>query len=930
MNTHDTNPLTQEKPLLILMDGHAMVYRAFYAIQQPMNISGTGEDVRGVFGFLNSFLRTLTELRPTHSAITFDLSKPTFRHHEYSEYKAQRPPSPPELKAQFPHVRRAMTALGVPIFEQEGYEADDVIGTLCWQAEQQNIDTIILTSDTDELQLVSPFVRVLLTYGIQKKTLYDISKVRERYGGLGPEAVPDIKALQGDPSDNIPGIPGVGSKTAIRLLNQFKSVEGILDNLDEIDSTKTRQSIEDNKERALHGKFLTTIVRNVPVKLDLEQARLWKYDRAEVISMLRDLGFVSMVDRIPDPRVDVSASTQPELPINTVTRETHYTIVDTIEKLNEMVHRLDSPEGFSFDTETTGKNPVAANLVGLSFSNTVNLAWYVPVGHDEGTQLPLDQVLNTLRPLFESTSIPKVAHNACYDLTVLARQGVTVRNLALDTMVAAHLVGRKALGLKALSLELLNIEMTSITDLIGTGKKQITMAQTSIEQAAEYAAADADITEQLRGVLEQEMEEKAVKSALNTVEIPLSSVLMRMQLNGVAMDSDLLKTMSIELGNQMSAIEANTHEIVGHKFNLNSSQQLGEVLFNELSLPPTKRTQKGYSTDASSLESLKVMLDLDKVQNVDPKASRILNNILEYRQISKIKSTYTDSLPHLVNPETGRIHTSYNQAGAATGRVSSNDPNVQNIPVRTELGRKVRKAFVAEKAPDWTLLAADYSQIELRVLAHLSQDAGLLRAFKSGQDIHAATASSVYGVPVDVVVPDMRRIAKIMNFGVIYGLSPHGISQQTGLSAKEGKMFIEAYFGQYPGISEYIDSVKSQVKNSGYVETLIGRRRYVPEAKSSNFHVRGAGERMAINMPIQGTAADILKIAMVRIQERMDAESLRSMMIIQVHDELIFEVPRDELDVMKSILLEMMPSAMNLVVPLDIEIKTGDTWGDME
>ena len=930
MATATTKPLIEDRPLLILMDGHAMVHRAFHAIQQPLNVSTTGEEVRGVFGFLNTFLRTLTELKPTHCAITFDLSAPTFRHHQYDQYKAQRPPSPPELRAQFPHVRRAMTAFGVPIFEEEGYEADDVLGTLCRQAEQQEIDTIILTGDTDELQLVSPLVRVLLTYGVQNKTLYDVAKVRERYGGLGPETVPDIKALQGDTSDNIPGVPGVGSKTAIRLLNQFSSVEGILDHLDEIDSAKTRQSLEDNRELALHGKFLTTIVRDVPVELGLETAKFWEYDRADVIEVLRDLEFVSMVERIPDPRGDGATSTQAELPMATPTRETRYTVVDSPAALERMVGELDSPNGFSFDTETTGKDPVAAELVGLSFSNTADEAWYVPVGHDEGTQLPRDQVLDSLRPVFESESVPKVAHNASYDVTVLARQGVTVRNLTFDTMVAAHLVGRKALGLKALGLELLNIEMTPITELIGTGKKQITMAQTPIAQAADYAAADADVTEQLRNVFEEEVVEKDAKAVMDSVEMPLAPVLVRMQLNGVALDSGLLETMSAELGDQMSVIESDIYETVGHQFNLNSSQQLGDVLFNELRLPPTKRTQKGFSTDASSLEGLKEMLDQGKAEDVDPKAHQVLDNVLEYRQVSKIKSTYTDSLPSLVNPETRRVHTSYNQAGSATGRVSSNDPNVQNIPVRTELGRKVRKAFVAEKAPSWTLLAADYSQIELRVLAHLSQDAGLLEAFKSGQDIHAATASSVYGVPVDEVVPDMRRIAKIMNFGVIYGLSPHGISQQTGLSAKEGKVFIETYFGRYPGIRDYIETAKTQVKDAGYVETMMGRRRYIPEARSSNFHVRGAGERMAINMPIQGTAADILKIAMVRVQDRMDAEGLESMMIIQVHDELIFEAPREELDQVKGIVLQVMPSAMDLAVPLDIELKTGDTWGDME
>ena len=929
MSTGTTMSMLSEKPLLILMDGHALVHRAWHAIQQPLNVSSTGEEVRAVFGFLNSFLRTLSDWQPTHCAITFDLPAPTFRHLQFKEYKAQRPPTPPELRAQFEPIRQLVDAFGIPIYEKEGYEADDVLGTLGRQAEEHKIETLILTGDTDTLQLVSPWVRVLLSYAVQKKTVYDEIAVRERYGGLGPESVPDLKALQGDPSDNIPGVPGVGSKTAIRLLTTYGRLEGIYENLEKVTPDKLRSALGDNRDRAFQGKMLTTIVRDVPLELDLEAARFWRYDRTQVVDLLRELEFFSIVSHIPSPQTDGEVSrpgavAAPDRP------DTNYVTVDTEALLEELVGELATPSGFSFDTETTSTDPMLAELVGISFSIAPGRGWYVPVGHLDGNQLPLDRVLETLRPILESETIPKSAHNANYDMTVLANCGVNVRNLAFDTMLAAHVSGRKAIGLKALALDYFNEEMVPITDLIGTGRKQITMAQVHVDRAAGYASADADYTQRLVPIFDVDLAEKGIRDLFDSVELPLVPVLVRMQRNGVALDSELLNGMAIELGEGLSRIEADMYELVGHQFNLKSSQQLSDVLFKELRLPPTKRTQKGYSTDASSLDGLKAVLDQGKAEGVDPKSYQVLDQILEYRQLSKIKSTYVDALPALVNPKTGRIHTSYNQTGSATGRVSSNDPNVQNIPVRTELGRRVRKAFVAENAPERILLGADYSQIELRIVAHLSQDHGLLDAFHNGEDIHTATASSVYDVAMSDVTADMRRIAKIMNFGVLYGLSAFGISQQTDLAPDEGARFIETYFGKYPGIRSYIDSVKAQVREAGYLETLLGRRRYIPEIHSSNHNVRAAGERMAINMPIQGTAADIIKISMVRIQERLDALKLRSLMIIQVHDELIFEVPKDELEQVKSVVMELMPSAMTLAVPLEVELKTGYTWGDME
>ena len=925
-----TQSMFKEKPLLILLDGHALVHRAFHAFRDPLNVAATGEEVTAVYGFLNTLLRTLKEWSPTHCIVTFDVSAPTFRHKAFDQYKAHRPPTPPELRGQFGRVRQVVESFKIPILEMEGFEADDVLGTLAKQAEENEIETLILTGDSDILQLVSPWVRVLLSASANNTNVYDETAVKERYEGLGPDFVAEIKALQGDKSDNIPGVPKVGGKSATRLLTAFDNLEGIYEHIDEVTPPSVQKSLRENRDLAFQCLMLTTIRRDVPVTLDLEACKFGQYDRAEVVDLMRELEFFSMVNRIPSTG---NSDNGEQLELMAMAEEermpTDYTLVDTEDALDEMITTLKASDIFAFDTETTSLNAMQAELVGLSFSNEDGKGWYVPVGHEEGTQLPMQHVLDKLKPIMESREIAKAAHNANYDLMVLQNYDIKVQNVTFDTMLAAHVSGRKAIGLKALTLQCLQEEMTEIKELLGSGRKQITMDKVEVKKAADYATADADMTHRLISLFEKELEEKDVRSLFDTVEMPLVPVLVDMQRAGVAINSEMLTEMSEELGAQLGEIQHDMYLTVGHEFNINSSQQLGDVLFNELRLPPTRRTQKGHSTDAAALDGLKELLDQGRGEGVDPKAYDVLDKVLEYRQLSKIKSTYVDALPNLVNPKTGRIHTSFNQTGSATGRISSNDPNVQNIPVRTELGRKVRNAFVAEKAPEWTLLAADYSQIELRILAHMSQDESLLAAFHRGEDIHAATASSVYDVPIDGVTSDMRRIAKIMNFGVLYGLSAFGIRQQTGLSAEEGQRFIDTYFGSYPGIRTYIDETKEKVKANGYVETLLGRRRYIPEVTSSNGNIRNAGERMAVNMPIQGTAADIIKIAMIAIQDRLEEQKLQSKMIIQVHDELIFEVPREELEHMREMVTELMPASMQLDVSLDVELKTGDSWGQM-
>ena len=908
----------ERQPLLMIMDGHAMVHRSFRAISQQRNLtsSATGEDTTGVYGFANVFLRALQEWNPAYCAIAFDTSVPTFRHEQFEDYKAQRPPSPPELRPQFDRVKQLMAAFGVPVFELDGWEADDVIGALTRQAEEAGVDSVILTGDRDTFQLISPRVRVDLASSIQDRRVYDEAELGERYSGLTAAQQPDFKALVGDSSDNIPGVPKVGEKRAAALLNDYHNLEGIYDNLDAVKPPSVKSALSENRNRAFENRRLMTIDRDAPVTLDLEQCRFWRYDRRDVVALLTELEFFSVVSRVPNPDgADASQSDAAHEPDTT----TDYTVVQTQVQLDSMIAAIEETGGFTFDTETTDLDAMRAQLAGLSFAIAPGRAWYIPVGHREGEQLPLESVLAAVRPLFESPDIAKCAHNANYDMTVLANHGIRFSNVDFDTMIAAHLLGRSynQLGLKDLSLNELGHEMTNIKELIGSGRKQITFDQVEIGAAADYAAADADITFRLRDVFEPQLERDNLRSLMDDTELALLPVLVTMQRHGIKMDSGVLHEMSADLFRQTEQIKSDIYQSVGHSVNLDSPKQLSDLLFSELGLPKTRRTKTGYSTDANALEGLK---------GIHP----VVDGILEYRQVSKLKSTYVDALPDMVNPATGRVHTSYNQTGSATGRISSSDPNLQNIPIRTELGRQVRRAFVADGAPDWQLFSADYSQIELRVLAHLSQDPGLLEAFRRGEDIHASTASLMFEVPINEVDSEMRRIAKVLNFGVIYGLSPHGISQQTGFTREQGREFIDTYFAKYPGISEYLETVKAQARADQYVETALGRRRYLADINSPNFNTRGAAERMAINMPIQGTAADIMKLAMVRVQRRLDAEEMRTKMLLQVHDELVFETPCEELDALQALVFDEMPAAMSLDVTLKVDAKWADNWGDME
>ncbi|MQF68814.1 DNA polymerase I [SAR202 cluster bacterium AD-804-J14_MRT_500m] len=917
-------PEERQGPLLIIMDGHAMIHRAYHAIAARQNLTNSsGEDTTAVLGFSNTFLRSIERLRPTHCIMAFDTHGPTFRHDRYLEYKAHRLATPPELRHQFDRVKQLMAAFNVPVLEAQGYEADDVLGTLANQAEGQNIETIILTGDTDTLQLVSPHVKVLLSYSVQEQKLFDEQAVLDRYGGLTPSQQPDFKAIKGDSSDNIPGVPGVGEKTAIKLLSEFGTLEGVYDNLEEVTPPRAKKAFSENKDLVFESRFLTTISREAPVKLDMDECKFWDYERSDVVNFMRDLEFLNVIPRVPEGRVtstDIKGMSDRTESGSSMSND--YRLVNTEEGLKALVEALWESGRFSFDTETTDLNSMKARLVGLSFSISPGTAWYVPVGHLEGRQISLDDVLSDLRPLMEDPNVLKTGHNLNYDVMVLANHNVKVQGIYFDTMMAAHILGRKGIGLKNLAVDVLNQEMTPISALIGVGKKAKTFDHVSIEDAVSYACADADFTLRLQGIFEESLREQGFWDLFQKVEMPLVDVLVKMQRHGIALDIRVLSDMAVELKEQIGQLKELIYNDVGHEFTINSPQQLSDVLFNQLGLPKTRRTKTGYSTDANALEGLRG-------------AHPVVQEVLDYRQVAKLKSTYVDSLPSLVNPESDRIHTSYNQSGSATGRMSSNDPNLQNIPVRTELGRQVRKAFTAQKTNEgqWSLLSADYSQIELRVLAHLSEDSGLVDAFLNGEDIHSSTAAMMFEVPIEKVTPDHRRIAKVLNFGVIYGLSAYGIAQQTEFSPDDGRHFIETYFAKYPGIQEYIKETKAAVSRNGYVETLLGRRRYIPEIESSNVNVRQAGERMAINMPVQGTAADIMKLAMIRVHRRIEESGLQSKMLLQVHDELMFEASDDEFAIVQDIALEEMANALHgfaeMIVPLKVDVKSGYNWGDM-
>src|SRR5579884_3701446 len=1037
--------IDKKRKKLVLIDGHAMIHRAFHAVPEDMS-TRSGEVVNATFGFTMLLMKALNDEKPDYIAMTFDRPVPTFRHEQFIEYKAHRPTMPEIMRPQFGRIREVVEAFGIPIYEKDGFEADDVLGTLAAQATAQGVETIIFTGDMDTLQLVDDHVTVKVAKrGISEVETYDEEAVRKRYG-IEPQQLPDFKGLVGDKSDNIPGVPGIGEKTASKLIAEYGSLENILEHVDEL-KPKEQRLLREYAEQARQSKYLATIVRNAPVQLDLEGARNGQANRERVLTVFRQLEFRSLIDRalklfqqeeggeseagmaveanteeaaesitaqqeavpdetvslvdvkeenlllappvgivpimMPPPPPSTAASTMDQLPFAVAavqqvaaqpTREvaeeeseggpTQLSLFETALPEPEKVHRLRLPAvptpaaplpkeqsgllttntmivnseealhtliqsmyqagGFSFDTETTSEDPWHAELVGMSMATAPGEAYYIPLGHvpplngeEIGRQLPLRYVLDALRPIMEDANIKKYMHNAKYDMLVLARNGVNVRGLAFDTMLGAYLTepGRRGLGLKDQVFQRLGHVMTPISELIGTGSKAISMAQVPVRVAADYAGADADMTLRLVEPIRAELEKHGLLNLYNNVELPLLPVLMQMEMYGVALDAAFLHEFDMTLSEQIGELERKIYESVGHHFNINSTKQLGEILFGELKLPAGKKTKTGYSVSADIIEGLRGKHPM-------------IDYLLEYRQLAKLKSTYVDGLLALMDPQTGRVHTSFNQTVASSGRLSSSNPNLQNIPVRTELGRQIRRAFIAD--PSYVLLTADYSQFELRILAHITHEPRLVEAFNKDEDIHKITAASLFNVPMQEVTKDQRRLAKTVVYAVLYGQSAFGLAQITGMTNSEASDFIKRYHETFPRIKDYVESTLHQARKQGYVNTLFGRKRFFPDMHGLPFNERQALEREAINMPIQGGNADLIKIAMIRIQHEIEQRRMKTRMILQVHDELVFEVPVEELERAKSLVKRLMEGVAELDVPIKVELKTGKNWYEAE
>ena len=918
-----------QRPLLALLDGHSLAFRAFHALPQDLRTS-KGELTNATFGFTSMLLTVLNDIQPDYIAVSFDVGR-TFRHEQFAAYKAQRPETPEVFHQQVERIKEVIHAFNIPIYTVEGYEADDVLGTLARQGEAQDVDVLIVSGDTDAFQLISPRVRVM-TSGrrFSDIIIYDEERIRERFG-LRPDQLVDYKALVGDKSDNIPGVPGIGAKTATTLLQQYDSLEGIYQHLDEIRSERVRNALRAHKDEVFTWRDLLRIRTDVPIDLDLEACRTRAFDREVVRALFRELEFRSLLNRLPEPEPTIDSAGQPVQPAlfpevvrSPFPTDGHPLIVDTPEALTKLLHHLDRAERLAFDVETDSIDQHRARLVGLALAwgATPQEAAYIPVAHKGAPALPWETLRKALAPYWDHRMSLYVAHNAKYDLTVLERHGLTFRGTLADTMIMAWLINpsRRRLGLKELAFTELGLEMKDITELIGKGKAQITMDRVSVAEVAPYAAMDVMVTWQLYEHLLSQLRERDLESLFWDVEMPLVPVLMAMERHGVLIDVEFLADLSKQLTQRLLDIEEEIYRLVGYRFNINSTQQLSDVLFGSLGLPAVglRKTKSGhYSTSASVLE---------KLRGRHP----VVDLVLEQRQLQKLLSTYINALPRMVNPETGRVHTDFNQTGAETGRLASNSPNLQNIPIRTELGRRVRKAFIAP--PGHVLLTADYSQVELRILAHVSGDPTLIQAFREGRDIHAHTASLVFGVPIDQVTPAQRRVAKMTNFAISYGVTGYGLAERTEMDTATANRFIEQYFQTYPKVKEYIERVKREVQEKGYVQTLLGRRRYFPELRPESGvsrPLRQAAERAAINHPIQGTAADIIKIAMNRVYRRLREEGLQTAMILQVHDELVFEVPEEELPQAARIVRDVMEHAYQLVVPLKVDLEVGPNWYDL-
>jgi DNA polymerase-1 len=896
-------PDTLEEKSVWVVDANSLIFQVFHAL--PEMTSPRGEPVSAVFGFTRDMLYLLEEKKPDYLFVAFDASEHTFRHEVYEQYKAQRSEMPVDLVPQYEHIRRLLAGLGVPILEVEGYEADDLLATIAREVGERDGQCYLVTGDKDARQLITERTWV---YNVRKNQAYDAAALKADWG-IRPEQVVDFQALVGDSVDNVPGVPLVGPKIAGEYLQKYDSLDNLLEHVDELPKGKRRENLIAWREQALMSRQLVRLERHVPVHIDWEAGRVSGVDRRALESLFAELGFHTLAQKfaaLPERRAEVAW-------------QVDYQTIDTPERLAWLTEQLTGRTSFALSIETIEREPRLAEIVGLALAWQEGQAYYLPVQAPLGdARLDLASTLDALRGVLENPAIEKIGQNLKRDIVVLREAGVRLAGARFDGMIASYLLdaGERNHGLDELAVRYLGHHNLSRDALLGTGRNLKRLDEVPVAQAAPYAAEKADVVLRLRPKLAAGLREAALEKLFDDVEMPLSEVLADMESAGVRIDTALLADLSRQYGAAMQRVEREIYEIAGREFNIGSPKQLAQVLFEEHQLPVLKRTKSGGSTDADVLEEL-------------AKSHPLPAKIVEYRQYSKLKSTYVDALPQLVHPRTLRVHTSFNQVVAATGRLSSHDPNLQNIPVRSQRGREIRAAFLPGP-PGWKLLAADYSQIELRVLAHFSQDPTLCAAFANDEDIHARVASQVYGVPLHEVTSDMRRQAKAVNFGVIYGQSPFGLAKQLDIEKSEAAAFIDAYFQRYRGVERFLERILEECPKTGYVSTILGRRRAIRGIRRVTSRQRNLPERTAINTVIQGSAADLIKLAMINIQRRLQDERSPARMLLQIHDELVFEVPQAELAATSELVRGEMAQVMELSVPLKVDLKTGDNWADCQ
>ncbi|RPI06701.1 MAG: DNA polymerase I [Ignavibacteriae bacterium] len=925
------------KERLYLIDAMALAYRAYFAfIRQPL-MNSKGENTSAVYGFVTFLNRILSQEFPDHIAVVFDTAKPTFRHNAYKEYKATRQKMPDDMITQIPIIKEIVRAYNIPVIEMDGYEADDIIGTLAKQAEREGVLTFLVTPDKDFMQLVSDSTKIFKPGKLGTDIeIVDQEGVKQKFG-VSPDKVIEVMGLIGDASDNVPGVRGIGEKTAIPLIQKYGSIEDLYKHLDEIPQKGVRSKLEANRELAFLSRQLVTIDIQVPLPINFHSLKAEKRNRAKLLELFGALEFRSLLSKLQSELPDVPEPGDTDIeftapaPLSDITTDQHrYTLITSEQEFSALCSTLKSAKEFVFDTETTSTDSLNAELVGISFALKPHEAFYVAVtgkaqpedgslfGNNDrqtntGEGLPPELVCRQLKPIFENPRIKKIGYNIKYDMLVLSQYDITVRGALFDPMIASYIVRADGQhNMDDIALEYLSYKTVSYSDLTGTGKEQKNIREVSLALLSDYSCEDSDMTYRLYEYFQKRLVDLGMIKLCEEMEFPLIAVLTRMERSGVAIDVGLLSTMSKELELQLDTLTREIHKAAGIAFNINSTQQLSEILFNRLHLNPVRKTKSGFSTDVAVLEALK---------GEHP----IIDMLLDFRQSTKLKSTYIDTLPKLMNARTGRVHTSFNQTVATTGRLSSSDPNIQNIPIRTEIGRAIRKAFIAGDA-DSLLLSADYSQIELRVMAHISGDESMMEAFRNHEDIHTTTAAKVFGVTGDEITREMRRKAKEVNFGIMYGIGAYGLANRLEISQSEAKDIITRYFARFPKVQQYIGDTIEGARTNGYVSTLLGRRRYIADIRSNNKNIRQNAERQSINMPIQGTAADMIKLAMVHIDAEMIKQNLRSSMLLQVHDELVFEVRMNEEALLKKLVEREMTQALPLSVPVEVDLGIGKNW----